>query len=310
LEEVLMMIGFVRTCLVVVLMKQAMASTAEGSPEWNYEADSVYGPSHWSENYAACGKELQSPIDITPDAIRQNKNLGDFAFTNYEQTPASFLLHNNGHSVQVDMPDNSIKMAGADLFATFTLSQFHFHWGPDDTTGSEHTINGQSYPLEIHLVHWNSDQYTSFSEASSKADGVAVLGVFVQVGVPGKDVIDEQLGELTNDFSKVLHYEESTETKPFPVEALIPANRTYYRYFGSLTTPACAQSVTWTVFQQPIFITEEQMSRFREIHSEFNDALMEHNNRPTQPLNGRVVFTSPVIVSTTPQALNTSRRRK
>jgi carbonic anhydrase len=284
--------------LLVPLLAQVFANTEPGAPEWNYDTtDTLHGPDSWKDHYPTCGKEIQSPIDITTPATRQNKNLVDFQFIGYSTVPSTLTLVNNGHSVQVNMPDNSVKMGGGDLFATFTLSQFHFHWGADDSTGSEHTINGKAYPLEIHLVHWNSDTYSSFDEASSKSDGIAVLAILVDVGVAGEVPLNDNLGQLTQDFTKVLHYQESTTTKPFPIMSLVPTNHTYYRYHGSLTTPGCAQSVTWTVFQQPIYISEEQMVQFREIHSEFNDELLEHNYRPTQPLNGRLVFSSPVILA-------------
>jgi carbonic anhydrase len=36
---------------------------------------------------------------------------------------------------------------------SFFLEQLHFHWGYNNWQGSEHTINDNKYPLEVHLVH-------------------------------------------------------------------------------------------------------------------------------------------------------------
>ena len=38
-------------------------------------------------------------------------------------------------------------------FTEYRLWQIHFHWGPDDNSGSEHTIDGQKFPAEVHFVH-------------------------------------------------------------------------------------------------------------------------------------------------------------
>jgi carbonic anhydrase len=67
------------------------------------------------------------------------------------------------------------------------------------------------------------------------------------------------------------------------VDALLPANRTSYRYDGSLTTPPCSEGVKWIVMATPIQLDAAQVGTFRQIIS--------GNNRPVQPLNGRPVMT-------------------
>lgn len=44
---------------------------------------------------------------------------------------------------------NTATVSGGDLGSTFKAAQFHFHWGSDNTKGSEHTYNGKNYPAEV-----------------------------------------------------------------------------------------------------------------------------------------------------------------
>lgn len=35
----------------------------------------------------------------------------------------------------------------------YVFNRLYFHWGPTDTEGSEHTINYERYPLELHAIY-------------------------------------------------------------------------------------------------------------------------------------------------------------
>ena len=55
----------------------------------------------------------------------------------------------------------------------------------------------------------------------------------------------------------------STMVDAFKVEEVLPANRTnFYRYHGSLTTPTCDQTVTWSLMAEPIEISSDQVRTF------------------------------------------------
>ncbi|MCA2492906.1 carbonic anhydrase family protein, partial [Vibrio sp. 2175-1] len=70
---------------------------------------------------------------------------------------------------------------------------------------------------------------------------------------------------------------------PFDANALIPSDKDYYRFNGSLTTPPCSEGVRWLVIKDPQSISAEQIAQFEHV--------MGENNRPVQPLNARMVLT-------------------
>jgi hypothetical protein len=76
--------------------------------------------------------------------------------------------------------DQKPSFTGGGFTDTYVFQQLHFHWGSDDSIGSEHTVNGKSYPGELHLVHYNS-KYGDYKSALKHSDGLAVLGVLFQV---------------------------------------------------------------------------------------------------------------------------------
>ena len=242
---------------------------AAADPAWHYEG--AEGPEHWgalSPKFATCGSgRLQSPIDIA------NPVSGSAAAPLKPQFPPSTLkaaqhehvadVINNGHTIQINY-------GGADTLTiandTYALAHFHFH------SPSEHTVNGKHSPMEMHLVH---------QTAGAK---LAVVGVLIDEGAHNK-AFDPVWANLPKQKGEKTHHPAVT----LEVEDLLPSVRTSYRYDGSLTTPPCSEGVSWIVMSTPISLSAEQIRAFTE--------LFRHNNRPTQPLNGRAVMTDAVIIA-------------
>ena len=65
---------------------------------------------------------------------------------------------------------------------------------------------------------------------------------------------------------------------------LLPRDRAYYTFPGSLTTPPCSEGVTWYVLRNPSTLSSGEIARFAGVYP--------MNARPLQPLNGRVVRAS------------------
>ncbi|XP_063169043.1 carbonic anhydrase 7 [Candoia aspera] len=255
---------------------------------WGYRQKD--GPSLWYKSYPIAQGSRQSPIDIIPTQAIYDPSLKPLSIS-YE-SGSSLDISNNGHSVMVDFKDVDDKTAvsGGPLENPYRLKQFHFHWGTSQNSGSEHTINGKSFPCELHLVHWNAKKYTTFGEAAAAPDGLVVVGVFLEVGEEHASV-----NRLTDAFYMVKFKGTKAEFKAFNPSTLLPPCLNYWTYPGSLTTPPLNESVTWIVLKEAIQVSEKQMEKFRTLlftTEEDEKILMVNNFRPPQPLKGRVVRAS------------------
>ncbi|MSP48746.1 MAG: carbonic anhydrase [Alphaproteobacteria bacterium] len=219
--------------------------------KWEYQGE--LGPQAWgklSPEFQACsmGRE-QTPIDLK-DGIKAEPGMLSFA---YKRMPVRIL--NNGHTIQVNCPAGSqVEIAGQ----TYDLLQYHFHHP------SEHILSGQRFQLELHFVHKN------------KAGELAVVGVFIR---PGQ--ANPALQSLWSVMPAKAAPEKWTSVSLNP-DRLLPANSTYFRYHGSLTTPPCSEGVLWTVYRESIEASEAQIRQFAQ--------LFPNNSRPIQPLNRRFLL--------------------
>jgi len=257
---------------------------------WSYSGDT--GPEHWKdiEGSEECGLYRQSPIDLTNAShIEFPENL---TFTGYSQIPESITINNNGHAVgwTFDNLATTPVVTGGGLPGTYNFHHIHVHWGSVSTHGSEHTVDGESYPMEMHLVHYNSiyDDINA-AVASGAWDALAVVGFFFDIIPADNPAFDEVV--------EVLHHvhpagSEYTLPSAFSVDShFSDFHSPFYRYNGSLTTPTCNQIVVWTVMQEPVPISEAQMEAFRELQDAHHQDLVD-NYRPVQPLYGREVYTT------------------
>uniref|UniRef100_A0A663DM69 Carbonic anhydrase n=1 Tax=Aquila chrysaetos chrysaetos TaxID=223781 RepID=A0A663DM69_AQUCH len=242
-------------------------------------------PSEWHKSYPIAQGNRQSPIDIVSARAVYDPNLKPLIIS-YESC-TSLNISNNGHSVMVEFEDTDDKTAisGGPFENPFRLKQFHFHWGTKHSQGSEHTIDGKPFPCELHLVHWNARKYATFGEAAAAPDGLAVVGVFLEVKITK---IALQTDQTTTNGTKA-------QFRSFNPKCLLPLSLDYWTYLGSLTTPPLNESVTWIVLKEPIRISEKQLEKFRMLlfTSEGDQRIQMVNNfRPPQPLKGRVVRAS------------------
>ncbi|XP_076105790.1 uncharacterized protein LOC143074129 [Mytilus galloprovincialis] len=243
-------------------------------------------PDHWKDLFPTCAGKLQSPIDIQTAKVKTDTKLGKFNFHGLSLgRDVNLELQNNGHAVQVDMTGHGSAVSGGGLPGTYVVEQFHFHWGSEDTRGSEHEINGKHFSMEMHVV-MHSNRFSSVKDAMQSKNGLAVLGFLFDVGPYNSD-----FDEIINHLRNIEHRDDHVILKSFSLASLFPSTDCYYRYYGSLTTPMCHESVIWTLFKQHIYISESQLNQFRHLgrtHFPGSEDLI-NNFRNPQPINCRVV---------------------
>ncbi|CAH1800456.1 unnamed protein product, partial [Owenia fusiformis] len=219
--------------------------------------------------------ERQSPIDIETSETKCLKL--SLIYIPKKTCEDVHLVNEGGHTAQLELDkcDYTILVG---LLGAYSVLQAHFHWGEDSTRGSEHTIDGQRYPMEMHIVAKKKFGTSTCAE-------IAVLGFFFEIS--GTD--NAAWNDIITGLSLIKMPDEKTTINNFNLQDLLPSHKSeFYRYFGSLTTPPYTQFVKWTVFKETIKISESQIAQFRTLLSEHGDNIVD-NFREVQPLNGRTV---------------------
>lgn len=220
---------------------------------WGYEGKG--GPYTWGDldpAYHMCGVgKMQTPINIIA-----TKNIDlEPLILNYHASSKNLV--NNGHSVQVNINEgSSLVIDGKE----FDLKQFHFH------TPSENNLYGESFPLEAHFVH------------VSDSGDIAVIGVMFQFGEE-----NEILAKIWSKFPHVENQNVPIEIDARDILRIMPKDKDYYKFMGSLTTPPCTEGVHWIVYKNPVTISKEQVRKFFHLYG-------HPNNRPIQRSNDRTIY--------------------
>ena len=249
-----------RSAAAVPVAAAAAAALADGhraghgaAAHWDYGGSaSSAGPEAWAQmkpEFAACGSGTrQSPIDIR-DGIKVNLDP-----VRFDYKPSAFRVLDNGHTVQVNVgPGNSIDVAGR----RFDLVQFHFH------RPSEERIDGKQFDMVAHLVHKDID------------GRLAVVAVLLDRG-SAHPLVQSVWNNLPLEKG-----DEVAARSTLDMNALLPTERSYFTYMGSLTTPPCSEGVLWMVMKTPMPISNDQIGIFARLYP--------MNARPIQSVSGRLI---------------------
>jgi carbonic anhydrase len=232
----------------------AGALAQQSGAKWSYEGKD--GPLNWGRldhayNACAMGKE-QSPIDIR--GAHLDKALQPIEF---HYVSGAMTLVNDGHTVQVTPPAGSYIVADG---VRYDLVQFHFHHP------GEEAVKGKLPDMSLHLVH-------------KSADGkIAVIAVRLNEGNA-----NAVLAALWEHLPKTVGATDKLTTSMSPA-GLLPTDRGYWTYEGSLTAPPCTEGVRWFVFEEQVELSRDQLKSF--------NLLYKVNSRMLQSVRGRKIEAS------------------
>lgn len=216
--------------------------------EWNYEDTT------WAEYPTCVEGKRQSPIDVTSCRAQSSCNRPvikqHVSKVGFHAETEHYALH----CENTETPCSTMTYDGV----TYEMLQMHAH------APSENTLNGQSFPMEMHYVH------------AAPEGGFAVLGVFYKIGKHNPEI--QQFIEsaamnksVTIDISKMYH-----------------EHAMMCHFKGSLTTPPCTEGINWFVSWGVQEMSNDQLYNYRALSGQGPPGVEPHN-RPVQPLNGRDV---------------------
>ena len=239
----------------------AEAEHHDSAHDWDYGPDR--GPDQWaslSPDFIECAEGThQSPINIVTSGVERGSQvtrdyMGSGLTISHNEAVVDLI--NNGHTIQITYEEGStLSLRGK----TYGLTQFHFH------TPSEHTIDGRSFPMEMHLVH-------------QADDGSLAVGAVLIVEGERHPIFDSIIADLPDVPGDAAHYEHVT----IHIDDLIPGTQTAYNYSGSFSSPPCTEGVEWLVATEYVSLSADQLEAF--------SSRMGHNNRPLQPLGDRTIL--------------------
>uniref|UniRef100_A0A8C5B935 protein-tyrosine-phosphatase n=1 Tax=Gadus morhua TaxID=8049 RepID=A0A8C5B935_GADMO len=240
----------------------------------------------------------QSPINIVDHEAKASMEYQELTLEGFDaESSNKTSMKNTGKTVAIMLRDDYF-VRGAGLPGRFKAEKVEFHWGPSNASdGSEHSVNGRRYPVEMQIYMYNSDDFDSLAAAIREKRTVAAMAVFFQVGGRDNPAVDPVIHGLRG----VVHHEKETFLEPFVLKELLPASLgSYYRYTGSLTTPPCSKVVEWILFSRPVYVSYKQLEAFYSIFTtEQQDHVksveyLRSNFRPLQSLDHRHIFKSAV----------------
>ncbi|XP_076025091.1 carbonic anhydrase IV c [Genypterus blacodes] len=246
----------------------------------------VLEPSSWEAQFPRCGGLRQSPINIVSSKVHANSALAPLDFIGHTNR-INVTVENKGHSAHFHLPQ-SVRLTGGGLPGHYRAAQFHFHWGVEGRAGSEHTIDGERFPMEMHIVHIK-EPYGSLTEAEHDMAGIALLAFLFEETSDDNPILDTIIAAL----GRVKNNGSTTVIQDFRISDLVPSEKdlhSYYRYVGSMTTPGCEQAVAWTVFHKMLSISNRQLVAIAQQCRFWTGQPMTDIFRPTQPVDGRVVY--------------------
>ncbi|XP_076651180.1 carbonic anhydrase 1 [Halictus rubicundus] len=229
---------------------------------------------------------FESPINLNITFMKVIE-LNPLQWFKIDVTPRKLKVTNTGFTVflSTTWDVGRAYITGGPLLGNYLLSQIHFHWGENAMNGSEHSIDGASMPMELHVVFFK-DAYEKFDVALRKLDGVIIVVYFFKLqNEPNKFIRD-----ILKHASEIRTADSSVRMTPVKLSTLVkPFSEDYFLYWGSIVIRHNPYKILWIISREPVGVSVEQIATFRTLTDNKGMPILS-NIRDVQERDERTVF--------------------
>ncbi|XP_043507956.1 carbonic anhydrase 1-like [Frieseomelitta varia] len=231
---------------------------------------------------------LESPIDLDISHMKIIE-LDPLEWIGIDITPRKLKITNTGFTGNIILcakwQQGGPYLSRGPFEGNYMFAQVHFHWGENEMKGSEHTVDGASMPMELHVVHFK-EEYETLESALRRPNGVTVLVYFCKL----QDKPNEFMDGIVNNLALIRTAHSSVRITPLKLTNILrPFSQDYFLYWGSITTAHNIHNIFWIICREPIGISAKQIAEFRSLNDEKGMSILS-NIRPVKGKQEKSVF--------------------
>nr|XP_023011991.1 carbonic anhydrase 3-like [Leptinotarsa decemlineata] len=240
------------------------------SREYSHSDMSDYQKQLWIRKLTQTEGCYESPIDICLTRSKEIE-LPPLEWINFEIPPKKIKITNTGQTIifSAKWGQERPYLASGPFLGKYVFSNWHLHWGANDMEGSEHSVDGTSYPAEMHVVTFKSC-YLTQEAALKEQDGCATLVYLFKL----QDAPNPAFQTIVDALLDVPKAGTSKKIEPSIITNLVKKfTSDYFMYWGSVSTEKCVHYILWLISRIPIAVSAEQIDSLRFIFDEKGNPL-------------------------------------
>ncbi|KAI7838845.1 hypothetical protein COHA_007459 [Chlorella ohadii] len=268
--------------------------------DWNYKNNGA----DWTGD---CKGRAQSPIGITTSKLSKSMPEAGRAKLKFG-TAKGLKVINTGTAIQIEWDSlegtaASVPVAGDAWGAIFEeegtktgdikqvpVKPLQMHWH----STCEHIVDGEVCALELHIVTAvDNTTDVKVPQTCNEKLCLAVFGIKQELKKDAYEAGDKFVQTVIDNLPKSVGKDAATSLKDssLDLDSLLPSDKEYATYYGSLTAPPCSEGVQWHVFlESNEILSAAQLDAFQAAFAGATGG--RTTNRQIMPVNGRTILKS------------------